>query len=82
VSRLAKFVAIVAALGLLWVLITPALDELPSTTGHRTFSVLALTASAQPVTVQPALSSFGLLSAVNPSFAVVDMLSLTCAFIC
>jgi hypothetical protein len=82
VSRLAKFVAIVAALGLLWVLITPALDELPSTTGHRTFSVLALTASAQPVTVQPALSSFGLLSGVNPSFPVVDVLSLTCAFIC
>ena len=81
-SRLAKFVAIVAALAILWVLITPALDELPSTTGHKTFSVLALTASPQPLIVRPALSSFGLLSGVKPSFAVVDVLSLTCAFIC
>jgi hypothetical protein len=82
VSRLAKFVAIVAALAILWVLITPALDELPSTTGHKTFSVLALTASPRPLIVQPALSTFGLLCGVNPSFAVVDVLSLTCAFIC
>ena len=81
-SRLAKFAAIVAALSVLWVLITPALDELPSTTGHKTFSALALTASAQPLVVQPALSSSGFLRGVNPSFSVVDVLSRTCAFIC
>jgi hypothetical protein len=82
VSRLAKFVAIVAALCVLWVLITPALDELPSTTGYKMLAVLTLTANAQPLILQPNLSSSGVLSGLNPSFAVVDVLSLTCAFIC
>jgi hypothetical protein len=82
VSRLAKFAAIVAALCVLWVLATPAPDELPSTTGYKMLAVLALTASAQPLIVQPTVSRSGFLSGVNLSFAVVGVLSLTCVFIC
>jgi hypothetical protein len=43
---------VLAAIGVLWVLITPAPDELPCTTGYKSFGV-ALTASTISVVLQP-----------------------------
>jgi hypothetical protein len=82
VSRLAKFAAVVAALGVLWVLITPALDELPCTAGHKLFAVSALVANATPFILQPFQSDASFMHLVDRHSGVPDVLSLTCVFLC
>lgn len=82
VNRLVKFAAVVAALGVLWVLVTPAFDELPCTAGHKSFKVWALVASATPIVFQPLLSNHGPVHVVFRVFVAVDVLSLTCSFLC
>jgi hypothetical protein len=82
VSRLAKFAAIVSALGLLWVLITPALDELPCTAGHKLFAVSALLPNAAPFVLQPFDSDAGFTPHTDRPFGVADVLSLTCVSLC
>ena len=80
-GRFAKYAAVHAAIGVLCVPITPAPDELPCTTGHKSFGV-PLTASTTSVVLQPLHFDH------RPSAAVVrfngteNVLSLTRAFLC
>jgi hypothetical protein len=81
-GKLAKFAAIVAALGVLWVLITPALDELPCTAGHKLFAASALSAAVTPFILQSVRASLGPIPNVECFFGLPDVLSLTCLFLC
>jgi hypothetical protein len=81
-GRLAKCVAILAALSVLCVLITPWPDELPCTAGHKSTAVWALIASPTPVILPPLHSNHDPLPIVARFFVVPDIVSLTCAFLC
>lgn len=78
---LVKFIAIVAALSVLWVLVTPAPDELPCT-GHKSPAFLAAVATASSVALLPLHSSETLAAAPARSHTRADVLSITCAFLC
>ena len=80
-GNIVKFVAIVAACGVLWVLITPAVDELDSTAAHKPYAMWALAAGLPPVALlamqlsSPPIPSARLLTASN-------VLVLTCVCLC
>jgi hypothetical protein len=81
VASLAKYAAVLAALSVLAVLITPAQDELPCTAGHRLSLVPAFLATAMPVVAGPI--RYHQVVAISDKFAgIVDVLSLTCTILC
>jgi hypothetical protein len=73
-------VAILAAMGVLFVLITPAADELPSTGPHaaNTFFALALVPFYSPFQI---LSTARVESGLPPSLGRIDVLSLICSLL-
>ena len=84
-NKLPKFliaaVAVAAAIGILFVLITPAPDELPSTGPHSLIKLFV------PISDPTYLTDSGLLaSPVEMKFLVlggsIDLLSLTCSRLC
>lgn len=77
VSRSASaVVAILAAVGVLFVLITPALDELPSTCPHAMNMAFGLVSIPLPAKVSDGTR---LESEVTTPLGSVDLLSLTCS---
>jgi hypothetical protein len=81
-GRLAKFAAIVAALSVVWVHVTPAPDELPCTAGHKSFAIWAPVVGPMPASLQPLHPSQNLGARAVRFFALADILSLTCVFLC
>jgi hypothetical protein len=79
VGRLAKFAAIVAALSLLWVLVTPAPDELPCTI-HKSLVTWTFVASAALVLL-PSFDPPLLFDIVN-NFASAKIISSNCTLLC
>jgi hypothetical protein len=80
-SRVAKFVALLAAVGILVVLITPVPDELPCT-AHRAPLALALSLNLISVLVQPIFPSPRSVSSTVQSLSGTDLLSFTCTLLC
>ena len=81
-SRFAKFVALLAVIGILVVLITPVLDELPCTARHGAPLALSLPLTVisslpQPIFPNPR-SSFAAVQLFNGP----DLLYFTCKLLC
>jgi len=76
-----KCVAVLAIFCVVFVLITPAPDELPCTMGHKTSLLSAVPAGIVPFFAHPLFSSKLIVAdLVQPSSA--DVLSLTCTRLC
>jgi len=73
-------VALLAAMGVLFVLITPAADELPNTGPHTDNTFFAFV-SAPFHPPSQVLSTSCLERGVPPSFGRIDVLSLTCSLL-
>ena len=71
-------VAILAAIGVLFVLITPAADELPSTGPHAANTIFALAFIPLHPPSQ-VWSTASIESGLPPSVGGIDVLSLTCS---
>jgi hypothetical protein len=71
-------VALLAAIGVLFVLITPAADELPSTGPHAANTVFAMV-SIPFHAPSKILNTARLESALPPPLGCIDVLSLTCS---
>jgi hypothetical protein len=86
VNRAPKFwiavVAIVAVTGVLFVLITPALDELPSTGPHSLQKTFALISSHFVPIASEILNGPRLQFLLTTVLSRGNMLSLTCARLC
>ena len=84
-NRLPKFwiatFAILAAAGILFVLITPAPDELPST-GPHTVNHVVLPANVLYLLPGNSLSHHGIELGAPLASASIDLLSITCARLC
>jgi hypothetical protein len=81
-SSLSRYVVVFAALAVLMVLITPALDELPCTAGHKSPVLVAMPLSAPlPVSTESSSNSQSA-SGIDPVLVVEDVHSLTCTFLC
>ena len=70
-------IAIVAAFGLLFVLITPALDELPTTGPHALVKVLSPTSVSFFLPVKPLLSDRSEVQLTTPP-TTTDLLAALC----
>jgi hypothetical protein len=81
-SRLAKCVALLAAFGVLVVLLTPIADELPCTTWHAqvAFAVSLNTISTLVLAIFLPETRSGL--EATRSFSGTDLLSFTCTRLC
>lgn len=80
-GRLSRYVVTLAALAVLVVLITPALDELPCTAVHKAPAVAAF--ASTPLPLAPLFSTATQSIAGSDQVVVVDdVLSLTCIFLC
>jgi hypothetical protein len=78
-----KYVVIIlAALSVFAVLITPAPDELPCTTAHKSLQPQLFLANITSVLAQPVHLNDRPASAETRFVGVVDVLSLTCTFLC
>ena len=77
-----KYVVFLAALSVLVVLITPALDELPCTAGYKSPQPAPFAASLTSVLLQPVRLNDRPAPAATRFFGVVDVLSRTCTFLC
>jgi hypothetical protein len=77
-----KVVTVLAALSVMVVLITPAPDELPCTTGHKVLSNLALLAAAPALTFAKSSVWNVLASGKAHAFDTVEVLHRTCALLC
>jgi hypothetical protein len=86
VNRIPKYwiavVAIVAVIGVLFVLITPAPDELPSTGPHSLDKAIFLVLTYFSVLPPQILINPQLQFAIITPFSGADLLSLTCARLC
>jgi hypothetical protein len=84
-NRLPKFwiatFAIMAAAGILFVLITPAPDELPST-GPHTVNHVVLPANVLYLLPGNSLSHQGIERGAPLASASIDLLSITCTRLC
>jgi len=80
-NTVAKYVAIVAAIGVLFVLITPAFDELPCTAGHRPHLTTVLVGSLAALLPEPVSAVHVALTYVAASRST-DLLSFTCTLLC
>ena len=78
----AKFVAVLVAVSVMIVLITPAPDELPCTVGHKLAPLQALLAMATADLLQPITVIHRDVPAANRFFGVADVLSLSCSLLC
>jgi hypothetical protein len=85
-NRLPKFwivtFAILAAAGILFVLITPAPDELPSTGPHALNSAVLLAPSVLYLLPYDILSHHGIEPGAPLASATIDLLSITCTRLC
>jgi hypothetical protein len=81
-SSPAKFVAIIAAVGVLVVLITPAPDELPCTASHKAHLAPAHSVNAISVLFQPIFTRVQPIHSAARLFDETDLLSLTCTLLC
>lgn len=77
-----KFVAVLAAVGVMIVLITPAPDELPCTLGHKLAPLPALLATATVGLVQLIGVTQRPAPVADRLFLAGDVLSLSCTFLC
>jgi hypothetical protein len=75
-------VALVAAFGILFVLITPAADELPSTGPHALNKTFALIASYYSPLAPEIFTGPQLQFVIHVSLICDDLISLTCARLC
>jgi hypothetical protein len=86
VNRIPKFwiavVALVAAFGVLFVLITPAPDELPSTGPHSLNKAIALVASGLAPLVQETYTEAQSRLALPPVISCGSLLFLICTLLC
>jgi len=80
-STFIKVVALVAAVGIVFVLITPAADELPCTARHGAPLAFALPISAISVPVMLSQGS-PLFGKSVPLFGKNNLLSFTCTLLC
>lgn len=81
-GKIAKCVAVLAAFSVLLVLITPAPDELPCTTGHKSLLILAVLANATSALMQWTRPIHRPVFAADRFLSVLDVRSLTCTFLC
>jgi hypothetical protein len=81
-SRFAKLVASVAAVGVLVVLITPVADELPCTARHRVPFMPYVSLIVTSVLARPILSYAQSPAGVVKVFSGTTLLSLTCTLLC
>jgi hypothetical protein len=85
-NRLPKFwtatFAILAAVGILVVLITPAPDELPSTGPHALNNVVLQSPNVLYLLPSDILSHHGIALGTPLASASIDLLSLTCTRLC
>jgi hypothetical protein len=77
-----KFVVLLAALGVLVVLITPAPDELPCTAGCKSHQPTAFHANVNAVLVPAPRLEGRPAPAATRFFGAADVLALTCIFLC
>lgn len=70
-------IAIIAALGVLFVLVTPALDELPTTGPHALVKVLPPTSVSLILPIKPLLSDRSEVQLSTPSITT-DLLATLC----
>jgi hypothetical protein len=77
-----KCVVILAALSVLVVLITPALDELPCTAACKSLQPPAFVGNVSAVLVPPIRLASRLSPVAVRFFGVTDVLALTCIFLC
>lgn len=80
--KLDQFTAILAVLGVLLVLITPALDELPSTAGCKSTALPGLVASSALFAFQALSFNHDPLHSLIRFFTTLDVLSFSCALLC
>ena len=81
-STFAKCAALLAVFAVVWVLITPAFDELPSTAAHRLPLLLSSLPIATAALMQLLPSAPGMIYAAKQFPGVLDVRSLTCALLC
>jgi hypothetical protein len=77
-----KCVVILAVLSVLVVLITPAPDELPCTTGCKSLQPPAFVVNMSAALVPPARLESRMAAAPVRFLGVTDVLALTCIFLC
>jgi hypothetical protein len=81
-SRFAKWVALLAVVGVAVVLITPVADELPCTARHGAPLVFALSLNAISVLVSQMLPVRPAAFGAVPCSSGTDFLSFACTFLC
>jgi len=81
-GRFIKIVALLAAVGVLVVLITPAPDELPSTAPHSLHHVIALSVTSLAFEAKISLHEHVHESHLIRLLSGVDLISLICTRLC
>ena len=81
-GKFAKCAALLAVFAVAWVLITPALDELPSTAAHRLPLLLSSLPIATAVLMQLLASAPGMIFTSKQFLSGLDVRSLTCTLLC
>lgn len=78
----ARFMAVLVAVSVMIVLITPASDELPCTVGHRLVLLTAFLATATSGFWRPTRITHWPAAAADRLSRVADVLSLSCTLLC
>jgi len=81
-NRSFRYAAVLAAIGVLVVLVTPALDELPCTTAHKLPIFFSFVVVVAFFSVLPLLSPIRAAVAAHTILPATDLLSFTCVRLC